>query len=733
MIEDCYNVSFVARLALKEKQIQQNIRPVIGVHKWFARRPGTLFRALMLAEFLGQPVAQTYYQSHRLSGRKVADPFMGGGTPILEANRLGCDVTGFDINPMAWWVVNEEISHLDLAAYQAEVARLQKHLQKELGEFYTTQCVVDGKAGCPVKTFLWVKTCACSGCGHINDLFPGRLLAENDRHPRPVLICSDCGELNEVDDVAGKKLPGCRACGTQLSNEPVVTRGRFKCVSCHTEQRIPQHQPEPLAHRMFAIEYHNPACNRPHQGRFFKKPDKDDLAKAQQAEQRFAKLDTRFVPDDLIPSGDESTRLHRWGYQRWSQLFHPRQLLGLELSARFIAKLSDDRIKSALSTNLSDLLRYQNSLCRYDTRALKVLDIFSVHGFPVGLISAEANLLGFTNADGLPVGSGGWVNITAKYAKAKAYCDAPFEVRYEGRRKHLVPTTEWIGEHRNGVNPPETRRVVLKCDDSSRSVLPRRSLDAVFTDPPYFGNVQYSELMDFCYVWLRKLVGDRHACFKTPSTRHDDEVVGNETAGRGLAVFADRLGKVWRVMGGALKDEAPLAFTFHHNDIAAYAAVAVAILDAGLVCSASLPCPAEMGGSIHISGTGSSIIDTVFVCRKHGRTRRSWLVSDVTRLLDLVTADLQALTDAEVKPTLGDARCVLMGHLTRMAVWHLRESWNRQGGPEERLERVKAWFTAFGPWEERLRAFDLKRLRLPDETVSLVAEETPPQEEYAAF
>ena len=33
------------------------------------------------------------------------------------------------------------------------------------------------------------------------------------------------------------------------------------------------------------------------------------------------------------------------------------------------------------------------------------------------------------------------------------------------------------------------------------------SLDAVFTDPPYFGNVQYGELMDFCYAWLRQLVG----------------------------------------------------------------------------------------------------------------------------------------------------------------------------------------------------------------------------------
>jgi hypothetical protein len=49
-IEHAFDVPFVAALALKEKQIQQNYRPIIAVHKWFARRPGTLFRALLLSE-----------------------------------------------------------------------------------------------------------------------------------------------------------------------------------------------------------------------------------------------------------------------------------------------------------------------------------------------------------------------------------------------------------------------------------------------------------------------------------------------------------------------------------------------------------------------------------------------------------------------------------------------------------------------------------------------------------
>jgi adenine-specific DNA methylase len=41
---------------------------------------------------------------------------MGGDRRLLEANRLGCDVIGYDINPMAYWIVRQEIEHLDLGA-----------------------------------------------------------------------------------------------------------------------------------------------------------------------------------------------------------------------------------------------------------------------------------------------------------------------------------------------------------------------------------------------------------------------------------------------------------------------------------------------------------------------------------------------------------------------------------------------------------------------------------------
>ena len=437
-IEQNYSIRLIAPLALREKQIQQNYRPIIALHKWFARRPGTLFRGLLLSEFVNKPVEETYYCANSFEGVTIADPFMGGGTPLLEANRIGCNIVGSDINPMAAWIVREEIDAIDLKAYAQKACGLIDHLADEIGHLYKTRCPITGRKDVDVKYFLWVKTGTCTACRKGFDLFRGYVLAEDARHTSYVLVCASCGDLNEVAD---PRHPGTCQCGSALTTEGPVHRSKCACPHCEHINSAPFHGDGPPSHRLFAIEYYNPELKgRP--GRLFKKPDKDDLARVKEAQNAWKGLPARFVPDDLIPEGDESSRLHRWGYEHFGELFNARQLLGLETSARMIAKVKDRRLRRALATNLSDLLRYQNMLCRYDTMALKSLDIFSIHGFPVGYVQVESNLLGLRNSNALPVGSGGWINIIEKYTKAKRYCTAPFEVAFEGKKKVMVPSGE---------------------------------------------------------------------------------------------------------------------------------------------------------------------------------------------------------------------------------------------------------------------------------------------------
>ena len=703
MIERHFQISFVARLALAEKQIQQNYRPLIAVHKWFARRPGTLFRALILSEYGEQRIDQTYFHGHSFSDKHILDPFMGGGTTVVEANRLGCMVTAADINPMAWWIVRQEIQDLDLPTYAEAVATLRAHLRGEIGRLFQTKCPKTGRVA-EAKYFLWVKKVKCGSCGKDHDLFPNHLIAQDVRHTANVFICGHCGTLFESKN---RKHPGpCPSCGKHLPTEHAAGRNRSRCLHCDAVIAYPTAStPE---QRLFAIEYHLPKghANGSRKGRLFKAPDAEDLAKFAEVEERLRKMRPQFIPEDAIPKGDESERLHRWGYRHYRELFNARQLLGLELSCRWISKHPDERIREALATNLSDLLRYQNMLCRYDIMALKSLDIFSVHGFPVGLIQCESNILGIEGPRGLPVGSGGWLNITEKFAKAKRYCTHPFEVRHEGNKKVEVPIAgEWIGTYRNGSHPAERRQVDLICGDST--ALPGTKLfDGVFTDPPYFGNVQYAELMDFCYVWLRKLVGATHPEFASPTTRNAGELTGNINMGRDLVHFTEGISATFRKAVDRLRSGSPLAFTYHHNKLDAYVPMAVAILDGGLTCSASLPCPAEMGASIHINGTGSSVIDTVFVCRQTGRVPRRWIVSTPQELAVLIQEEIEALAEGGLKATQGDIRCISHGHLTRLAVWNLRADWKREAPTLERMAAVRAWYRGFGGLEAVLAALE---------------------------
>jgi adenine-specific DNA methylase len=677
-LETQFDSTFATALALREKQIQQSYRPVIGVHKWFARRPGSVFRCLLLSEFNGvEPLSSSYWRAHAFRG-VIADPFMGGGTPLFEANRLGFHVIGTDINPMAFWVVRQSLDHLDRTAFLQAAEEVVVDVERQVGDLYETECTCCG-ATASVKYFLWVKTARCTNCNAENDLFPGFLLAEAVRHPRHVVVCQQCGDLNELADQPSKEKPArCASCGGAVHVDGFVRRQRMECRSCKTTVPYLAGLASPPRHRLWAIEYNCAACKPAHQGRFFKKPDAADLARVQRAERRLTATHGLLAPDDEIPSGDETDRLHRWGYRRYRDMFNDRQLLGLGTLLRRIRQIPTAPVRHALLTVFSDSLRYQNMLCRYDTYALKCQDIFSVHGFPVGLVQCENSLLGIPK-----VGSGSFRHFVEKYVRAKDYCAQPFEVDNGKGRKRIVPITgeridaELVHDFPRG----EDAQAWLSASSATAICLPPRSLDGVFTDPPYFDNVQYAELMDFCFAWLRHGLADDFDEFRGTTTRAAGELTGNITLGRGLEHFTNGLSEVFQAYTRALKPRAPFVFTYHHNDPTAYVPVVVAILDAGLLCTATLPAAAEMGASLHIAGTGSSVLDSVFVCRAHPRSRRnghqaSLPLASLKTFRSVLSRDADLMAAAGIRITAGDLRCLAAGHIARFAIALLTPTWD---------------------------------------------------------
>ncbi len=113
-------------------------------------------------------------------------------------------------------------------------------------------------------------------------------------------------------------------------------------------------------------------------------------------------------------------------------------------------------------------------------------------------------------------------------------------------------------------------------------------MDAVITDPPYFDNIQYSELADFFYVWLRLGLKDLYPWFSPEFSSHPNEIVQNEKIGKTIEFFSEGLIKVFTQCHRVLKDDGLLVFTFHHNKLWAWESIGKTLLDSGFYISATL-------------------------------------------------------------------------------------------------------------------------------------------------
>jgi hypothetical protein len=77
-------------LAERESWRKEVIRPVYHIHKWWANRLGSVFRAILLSSFSKDGAFWERYYKRNYFRKIVFDPFMGSGTTIGEAVKLGC-------------------------------------------------------------------------------------------------------------------------------------------------------------------------------------------------------------------------------------------------------------------------------------------------------------------------------------------------------------------------------------------------------------------------------------------------------------------------------------------------------------------------------------------------------------------------------------------------------------------------------------------------------------------
>ena len=150
--------------------------------------------------------------------------------------------------------------------------------------------------------------------------------------------------------------------------------------------------------------------------------------------------------------------------------------------------------------------------------------------------------------------------------------------------------------------PVETRRI-RTCQMSG--------VDLVITDPPFFDNVNYSELADFFFVWQKLIVND-YRSHQANTTRSRREVQNQDAT-----EFSERLTLVFQESYRVLKESGLLVFTYHHSRQEGWESVLNSVERAGFRIQICHPVKAEMSVATPKHQAKEPInFDVIMVCRK---------------------------------------------------------------------------------------------------------------------
>lgn len=146
----CLEVDFPIIPINQISQIEGNAgKPIYQMSKWWARRRSSVFRAMLLAGAMKAPedsakaaraVWDVYYANHEKQGAlrrlRVADIFMGGGTTLVEGSRLGMNMLGNDLNPVAWFVVKQELADVDIDEVNRLLVDIENEVRPQIIPYY---------------------------------------------------------------------------------------------------------------------------------------------------------------------------------------------------------------------------------------------------------------------------------------------------------------------------------------------------------------------------------------------------------------------------------------------------------------------------------------------------------------------------------------------------------------------------------------------------------------------
>jgi putative DNA methylase len=518
-----------------------------AIHKWWAPRPLAACRAVLFASIVDDPSSQPdlfptdeqqeaerqrlfriieqlvkwenstneavlnaaraeILKSTNGNPPPVLDPFCGGGSIPLEAQRLGLEAHASDLNPVAVLItkaltevppkfagqppVNPE-SRAKLAHGAtwrgaqglAEDVRyygrwMRDHAFERIGHLYPKVKLPDGGGEATVIAWLWARTVTCPNpaCGAQMPLVRSFALStkkEKEWHVHPVV---------EGKSVRFEVRPGTDA------PEGTVGRRGAACLVCTSPVPLDYVRSESRAGRMSARLLAIVAEGV--RTRIYVSPSEEHEAIAMQAV-------PSWRPSGEIADNPGHTNVFRYGLTEWGDLFTPRQLIALETFGDLVSEVreevllegGDERLATAVATYLalvtSRLAEFSNTICTWDSGNTNIRQLFSSQSIPMTWDFVETN---------------------------------PIEGVVD-----VVRAASWVSSALEGL-PAAPAPCFAHQLDATAGVVDEKTL--VCTDPPYYDNIGYADLSDFFYLVLRKSLNELYPdLFSTLLTPKGQELV----------------------------------------------------------------------------------------------------------------------------------------------------------------------------------------------------------------
>jgi len=575
------------------------------------------------------------------SGRKA-----GGAQSGFE---LGLDSRLFEadlawhVRAWGWWVL--------------------QRAKADLERFYPT---IDGK---PTVAYLWARTVKCKNCRATMPLLKTKWLCKKDNkrvllkveknpHPRDTALAEDgksraacpLPQKSGRGDIKFSILSGEDA-ATQGGNGAqrreydkrlgagTMSRAGATCICCGLPSMTMEDiRFEGKAGRLGAI-ITAVVVDGP-DGKEYRLPTNDEIRLAADAENEIERVFGEIpfgIPNEPLPSKEAlGFRVPLYGFDRWSKLFTPRQLLALGTFVKHTRAVSEfvpdsvqrEPLTPYLAMMLDRLANQCSTVSRWNQGGEKIEGTFARFALPILWDFAEVNPLGETSG-GYP-SAFEWVALALHHFLAAGT---------EGKA-HVLNTSALCNSESVGV-------------------------DLVLTDPPYYDAIPYSDLMDFFHVWLRRtlhgLSPEIDQAFHEPlgpkwnGEKQDGELIddssrfgGDKTVSK--KAYEDGMFRAFQACDRALSSDGRMVVVFANKSPDAWETLVNAIIRAGFVVDGSWPIQTERASRTRSLSSAALASSVWLVCRKRpDAARPGWDNRVLDEMRENIHTQLREFWDAGIR------------------------------------------------------------------------------------